>query len=325
MVRYIARHMRVLALGLVASLCSCAVGSGAVARRTLDFAPSSVAPGGWKQVTTPDFTLMTDLDVPSTEVAAELLSQSLTGLKAMFGKAPTVGETSITVIALKDGLEFERRFGRLAWGIAYSSERGTVLILYGEPEKWFQRTSLTYEGSQSVVTHELAHAVLRRYWADQPRWFGEGLAQYLETFRWLSADKLVLGDPNLSAYRYYRAIRSISVADMRDWKTMEGKNELEIGGLYGVSWAFVHYMRNQRSNDLGKYMARLANESPSQAWAETFAGQEDAIDKAIYAYMNQGQYKQVTILLPPAAPVPVKITPMRTEEANAALDALTKD
>lgn len=262
---------------------------------------------------TAEYELYTDLEPALAERAAQLLAQSLSGLNAMFARAPVVAPQKLTVIALADSLEFERRYGARSWGVAFSDAAGTTLYLYGPPDRWFVRAEATYEGTESVLQHELAHAVLRRYFPQQPRWFAEGMAKYLETYRWLDPQTLRLGEPNLQAYRDYRAIRSLSVQEMVAWQSMN-ERDLKVAGLYALSWAFVHYARNKEPQQLGRYMATLAQEGPERAWAATFAGREEALDKAVFGYLKQGDYLQYTLKVPVPPPAVARLEPVEGEQ-----------
>lgn len=224
----------------------------------------------------------------------------------MFGRAPVAAEHKLTIIAMRDGLEFERRFGRLTQGIAFTTSEEVTICLYGPPDRWFVRPEVGYEGTESVLNHELAHAVLSRYFVRQTKWFAEGMASYLETYQWLDSETLRLGDPHLGAYRAYRAIRSLSVEDMLEWSSMD-ERELKVAGLYGLSWAFIHYARNQETRLFGSFLAAVARDGAQAAFEQTFGGRGEALDRAIFAYMKQGQYKQVVIKVPLTAPVTVRV------------------
>lgn len=299
---------------VLVSGCMTTSGSAVVKRSLLQFEASAPAAAGWKRVQTPDYELLTDLEPELAERAALLLSQSLSGLQAMFGRAPVAARQKLTVIAMSDGLDFERRFGKRTAGFAVSNSEETTLCLYGPPDRWFVRGEVGYEGTQSVLIHELAHAVLRRYFVKQTRWFAEGMAQYLETYQWLDAETLRLGDPHLDAYRSYRGVRSLSVDDMLKWTSMD-EGESTIAGLYGLSWAFIHYARNREKQAFAQFLASVAQDGASQAFQLSFGGRGDGLDKAIYTYMNQGQYSQVVVKVPLTAPVSVKV-----ETASAELN-----
>lgn len=305
--------LRLAVAMVVFSGCVTTTGSGTVVREQLTFAAPPAELPGWKRIVTKEFELVTDLEPALAQRAASLISQSLTGLNAMFARAPVKGQLTVKVIAMADGLDFERRFGKRVGGFAASNATSVTLLLYGPPDKWFEREEVTYDGTQSVVNHELGHAVLRRYFPVQPRWFAEGMAEYLETFRWLDAETVRLGDPNLSAYRTYRAIRSLSVKDLVAWETMNTQRDREVAGHYGLAWAFVHYLRNREAKSLGQYMAVLANGDDEAAWA-VFAGREEELDKAIYGYMKQGDYSQFTIKVAPSPKEDVQLVPLSESE-----------
>lgn len=311
----------VVAAAIAGSACVTTSGGGVLTRELVRFEATPPTVSGWKQVKAPGFTLYTDLEPALAERATLLLSQSLAGLEVMFGKAPIAQELPLTIIAMHDDLDFEKRFGARTWGFAATNGGGTTILLYGPPDRWFVRNENTYEGKESVLQHELAHAVLARYFVRQPKWFAEGLAKYLETYRWLTPQKLLLGEPNLEAYRAYRAIRSLSVTDLTAWNSMD-ERDLKVAGLYGLSWAFVHYLRNQEPRALGAYMQALATQGPDVAWQSTFAGREEALDKAIYAYMKQGSYKQLTIEVAPPVAALVKLEAADGPAVVTQLDAL---
>jgi hypothetical protein len=301
-------------VALVLSGCMTTAGSASLKRDLLRFEKSTVPQSGWKQVVTPDYELLTDLEPELAERAAKLLSQTLSGLRAMFGRAPVAAEHKLTILALRDGLEFERRFGKQTMGFAVTGETEVTLCLYGPPDRWFVRNEANYEGTQSVLVHELAHAVLSRYFTRQTKWFAEGMAQYLETFQWLDAETLRLGDPNLDAYGAYRAIRSLSVNDMLEWRSMN-ERDLKVAGLYGLSWAFMHYARNVEPRAFGPFLASVAQDGAESAFRQHFGGRGEKLDQAIYGYMKQGQYQQVVLKVPLVAPASVVVA-MADDEKN---------
>ncbi len=298
-----------LGVAVLLSGCMTTSGAGDIKRELLRFeATPQPDAAGWKRVQAKDYELLTDLEPELARRAALLLSQSLSGLRAMFGRAPIAIERKITIIAMADGLEFERRFGKLVQGLAFTNRDEVTICLYGPPDRWFVRSEATYEGTQSVLLHELAHAVLGNYFLRQSKWFSEGMAQYLETAQWLDAETLRLGDPNLEAYRSYRAIRSLSVDDMLQWDSMDAR-DLKIAGLYGLSWAFVHYARNQETKLFGQFLASVAADGSEKAFQLAFGGRGEALDKAIYSYMKQGSYQQVVIKVPLTPTATVQLEP----------------
>lgn len=304
--------IRFAVVGLLLSGCMTTTGTGDIKRELLRFDGSEPQGAGWKRIQTADFELFTDLEPALAQRAALILSQSLSGLRAMFGRAPVAANQKLTVIAMNDSLEFERRFGRLTQGLAFTERDEVTICLYGPPDRWFARREVGYGGTQSVVIHELAHAVLRRYFVKQSRWFAEGMAQYLETFQWLDAETLRLGDPNLDAYRMYRGVRSLNLDDLLKWSSMN-ERDLKVAGFYGLSWAFVHYARNRETQKFGRFLADTAQDGPDQAFEANFGGRGEELDKAIFTYMKQGNYLQTVIKVPLPSPEAVLVEHVSAE------------
>ncbi|MGV3623175.1 MAG: DUF1570 domain-containing protein [Archangium sp.] len=316
--------MRVLAVcGVVFAGCATTSGSssalGDVRRNSLVFDEvAQTAPTRWRAVETKQFSLISDLPPEQMKEAASSIAQSLAGLKAMFGKAPVAREGSLTIVALADGIEFERVFSSKVGGIAISSEKGTWVFVYGAPSRWFQRPVLTQDASTSVLQHELAHAVLRNYFLSQPRWFAEGMAQYLETYRWVDAENIVLGEVNYEAYSRYRKIRSLGIADLKQWSgPIQHGRDMTTSGLYGNAWAFVHWALNREQQRFGQFMYGLTQVGGEEAWAKTFAPIEPSIDTAVHQYMKVGEYFTVNAHVPLTEPAHVKIEAVSEDDAKA--------
>jgi hypothetical protein len=302
-------------VGLALSGCMTSTGAGVVSRPSYTFTSVAAAPTGWSRLETDEFTLTTDLPPAQAQTAAQLIAQSLAGLKAMFARAPVAAKHRVFVYALDDSMEFERRFGRRVGGFATSGETSATLVLYGPPERWFVRDEVAYEGKDSVLQHELAHVVLRQYFTRQQQWFAEGMAQYLETFRWVDPTTARFGDPSLSAYRTYRQFRSISVSDMLGWTTYRQRST-EVAGLYGMSWAFCHWAINTQPAVMGRFMALSAQQGPMVAWQQTFAPMEDTIDKAIFTYMKIGSYQFREFKVPLPTLAAAQFTPLSKAEVD---------
>ena len=302
------RTMHVLAV-CSALLVGCATTGGVstlgdVRRQSLVFdAGDKTSPTRWRSVTTDDFELMSDLSPADIEEAAQAIAQTLAGLKAMFGNAKVAKPGKVTVIALADDMEFEHVFGRLIDGVALPTEHGTTIFMYGKPYRWFRHPVLTQDAKTSVLLHELAHAVLRSYFPTQPRWFAEGLAQYLETYRWVDAENITIGVVNYEALAAYRGVRSLGVADLKKWGTGVGDEVRDVTnlGLYGASWAFVHWALNQDQQRFGKYMYLLTQTTPDDAWKQTFEPIEADLDVAVHKYLRIGAYYAVNARVPKVA------------------------
>lgn len=82
-----------------------------------------------------------------------------------------------------------------------------------------------------------------------------------------------------------------------------------------MSWAFIHYARNQEPKLFSQLLAVTARVDADSAFRATFGSRGEALDKAIFTYMKQGQYQQVVLKVPLTSPVTVQLS-LATEQEN---------
>jgi hypothetical protein len=269
-------------------------------------AGADAPPGSWWKVQTPAFDLLTDLPAPDAREAAQEIAAELLALGAAFGNPPPRSPQSLHVVVLANSADFERYFGRLIWGFTRSSGPDVTVYLWGKPVQWAPRTLATAQnGGQSVLRHELAHVQLNRTFGRQPRWFAEGLAQYLETLRWAdSGDAIEVGPVNSTALQLYFRYRNVGFNEVLAWDSepVLSTEEAVTGSLYGYSWALVFELVNERPQQFGRYLSALAAGTPPPA-AELFDNEDPHhIDARIQQFMNTGRFAKTSIpvLLNPA-------------------------
>lgn len=312
-----------LVLLMVSGCATSGVTSGATLRREfLRFDADESSATRWHDIETDTFKLTTDLPADQARQGAQLIAQSLVAVSAMFGRAPVINAGKIEIIAFASDMEFERVFGTRIAGITFSGPEGSTLFVYGSPAKWFERQRVDVQGTNSVVQHELAHAVLRRYFPKQPRWFAEGMADFLETAEWYDDDNVRIGELNVQAYISYSKFRAVSVHDMLHWSGF-GEREGTTHGLYGLSWMFIHWAFDAQLPMLGKYFFLLSKGDPEAAWAQTFGPLTDSLDSTLHQYAKVGAYTRP--LSKVAAREPIATRFAATPEKDAAdLEAFIK-
>jgi hypothetical protein len=269
----------------------------------LDWAGRAEAtPSGWWKVQTEHFTLYTDQPPEEARAAAEALAREWLALSAVMGGSRPPYRAPTTVYVLKSDLQFEELFGRSTWGFVRFSPKAASVFLYGPSDRWIKRTVLALDEKASVLQHELAHLILFQYFPVQPPWFAEGMAQFLETYKWLpDASAVELGLAHLPAYQAYRSFRSVGLADAKAWTEDKPLREVERHALYGYSWALVHYLINAQNDRFAAYLATLAQTQSADAAYQRSLGDlpADAVDRAVYEYMRAGSYE--TIVVPVSA------------------------
>jgi tetratricopeptide (TPR) repeat protein len=174
------------------------------------------------------------------------------------------------------------------------------------PVSWF------LEEPESVA-HELAHAVSSYLFPEQPRWFAEGIAQFVQTLASKGGESAIVARdsqvrhatfPPASVgglpedFLTFDAGLGMPGADLINW---QGEDETESYRIY--SWLLYHWLWNTRGVELNAFQKQLANgDDPQKAWLSHFpdldpsnAGQMDALDAELFAYRREGKFVMAKI------------------------------
>jgi len=195
-------------------------------------------------------------------------------------------------------LEFERLFGGKTDGVFLQRPR-PAFYLYGEPDRW--RTLLALrEAPTSRVNHEMAHMLAAQVFTHEPRWFAEGLAQFLETVHYSDDGRsVVVGAKNEGAMRMYMRARTVSLRNAFGWtEAPRALSDAEAAGLYGTSWIFVHWLFATRPESFARYQKALASGvAPAAAWNDAFPGFDpDAANLELYHYAKFDRFETKVVL-----------------------------
>ena len=216
----------------------------------------------WTELTSDHFVVWTDASV---ENGRELIRVMENLRQILFGVSvfnPT-NDAKAIVIALRAQREVDPYVGRDVTAIAWPPH----FPLY-QPAMLLSIDGLDYD--RLVVTHELAHVISYSALPIQPRWFAEGLATYFETLQLAEDGSFELGAPYASRLGILR-----QPAGGARVATVFGCQESRCADtpFYATAWAVFSYLTNRRSNDLLRYIQRLA-ELPELdhwfAWQQVF-------------------------------------------------------
>ena len=252
-------------------------------------------PSPWYLVTTPNFVVHADLDAASAVRAAEALEDARDALVSVAWPRldfDNLEPTQVYVVATVSALQ--RSFGIGTLGIFYGG-RELRVFLGGKPDQWERRPDPRF-GATSYLRHELAHQLSSLVYRRQPRWFAEGLAQFLETAVYSKDGTTVaMGAPNIEALTMYRTRPSLSVRQMLDWERARAGGRRpphEFAQFYGLSWLLVHWLYNTRAEAFARFQHALAEGTdPSVAWDAAFPGFDfEAADRVLEKYSHQGVY-----------------------------------
>lgn len=245
-----ARTLPAAALLLLASACAAARGFVCPAR------------GGpaWIEVTSAHFLVRADVgEARAREVAQELEVLRAALLQAIFGReVDTPGRLEVVVFrSLDELLPFSRdtRVGGLMAEDAFG-ERRIVLADDGGLQ------------SRRLVAHELVHVLSHHVIHRQPRWFGEGLAGFLEGagVKGFRGARSVGSPPGPDAEFIALAVKP-PARDAIEWR----QDRWPLEHLYWKSFLLVHYLFNERQEAFAGLRTRLAaGENPRAAWNAAF-------------------------------------------------------
>jgi tetratricopeptide (TPR) repeat protein len=166
-------------------------------------------------------------------------------------------------------------------GMFWVSNLGEPTILVGADD---------IDDLPQVIAHELTHHIAYYLFPRQPRWFSEGIAQFVEGVakidnkgrRWAG------GDPTSGSYA--GNIKLTPAAELFRWG----------GGFYDnpyvTSWILYRFLWNERSERFSDFQRRLADgENPGHAWRAAFpewdpaAGKLGSMDAALDRYQAFGR------------------------------------
>ena len=143
---------------------------------------------------------------------------------------------------------------------------------------------------RGLLAHELTHHFLSGLFRRQPRWFGEGLAVYLEALGEDEPGKRVqLGAPPVARLERARKAR-VPVRALLAWDgSARGPEALD---RYAASWLLVHWLIHHQPAAFAELQRRFADgERPADAWRATLpahdpavAGGLEALDGILAAY-----------------------------------------
>jgi tetratricopeptide (TPR) repeat protein len=230
-------------LAALAASCLCAC-SGAKPR------PLFVTP--WRELTTENFVVQTDLDAPrAAEVAGqlELLRNRL--VRALGITPKKQPRLQVVTFASFDELEVYRPGETPKAGVfVRDGGGGQRILLDGELQSSLRR----------VIAHEVIHSLYASVMPRQPRWFAEGVAT-------LYTEVVVDGRPPRELAAFLN-MRPLPTRQIFDWSSEDAELDPR---RYGTSFLLVEMLVEQERAGFLELERRLKlEESPAAAWNATF-------------------------------------------------------
>jgi tetratricopeptide (TPR) repeat protein len=259
------------------------------------------AASGWTEVKSVHITLKTDLNAEEARRATLAVERTRAALLAAAWAGAKLQPERIEVVVFASQTDFLRYFGANVAGLFMHGTYPPTAFLYGPPEKWERRATLALNETTSVLKHELVHHLAAFIYRRQPRWFAEGLAQYLETLRFAEDDKTaILGEVNLQSLAFYKRFH-VGVSDVFAWSgKFDAEDETKTAGLYGTSWLLVHWLNNSHPEEFARYQTLLAKGiDPDKAWKAVFPSLTTSdLDTQLHQYADHGDYHYFVVPIP---------------------------
>jgi hypothetical protein len=254
--------------------------------------PPCPARGGpaWIELTTEHFAVRTDLgDAAAHEVITDLEETRAAMLAAVWPGAPGPPDR-VPVIALASNRELSTFTDPDVRGIWIRKAPFPATIVAG---------AIHDRDRRQVLRHELAHHLSRWFLPQQPLWFSEGIATFLETIHYdRERQRAVVGEPSADRYR---AVSTWAMFPAHRLLSAATPAVVEMGQFEASSWLLVHYLINHRDDAFRNFQRRLgAFEHPRDAWAAELGDLDDVrLSTTLDEYAASGNYIVLHIPAPP--------------------------
>jgi Tfp pilus assembly protein PilF len=276
--------MRAVRAALLAAALACAHAP----RGGEDFVCPARGGPPWTELTTPHFSVASDLRADRAErLATELEGIRAWVIAALFpGEAPEI-PGRVRVVAFRSSREYD---AFAPPGLrAYFTHDGlgeAVVVMTGE----------TGREARLVLAHELAHDALSQVYPRGPRWFAEGLAGLAEA---LAAGPNATEFGRLPTHRA-RAFeqRRVSVRELLAWN-----GDAPDSRYHDTATVLVHYLLHEEPRRFAELERRLARAEPPDAvwrtvfpeWAPETRDGPEALDRALVAHVQAGRDDERTL------------------------------
>jgi hypothetical protein len=260
--------------------------------------------GNWRELSTRNFRLRTDLDESDARDMVTELETARAALLTTFGAPTDTATGQVSVLVLDDG-----------WGVAAGSRwPGFFTRALFTPYIMIQAGSGL--AGQTVVKHELVHQLSHFVRPREPAWLAEGLAGYFETMEIADDKRMVtVGRPWPRVVSKMQGIGMLSVDELRAGAAVHDPRSV----FYPSAWLMVHYLMNHRREGLRSYQRELGHSAnESHAWAVGFGDlTPEQLDFQLRRYVDGGRY---FVFNYPLAPLETRITdsrPLTVADAGA--------
>ncbi|MCU1305742.1 MAG: hypothetical protein JWN45_437 [Acidobacteriaceae bacterium] len=277
----------------------------------------------WVEVTSPNFSVMTDAgDRRGREVALRFEQmRHIFGSLVLREKMNT--SIPLAIIAFKDNKGL-RQVAPL-WNGKPIELAG---VYYSGDDKHFIALDLSSEGGWNVVFHEYAHMLLNSNFPRAQLWFDEGFAEYFSTIK-IGKTEVQVGLP--PAYVASALSSGLEPVDKFFATDRTSKEYNETGNrrslFYAQSWLVVHYVYDMKKlKETAQYFDLVFNQKMpiAQAIKQAFGMEPKQLDKELNNYLHSRNGVYFTWPLPPGIE-DVTYSTRKLKDKDGEVDALIAD
>lgn len=266
----------------------------------------------WLSVSTPEYTLYTDLSEKEAKAYAGEFSQYIAALR---GYIPVNQRhlPPLRIVIFASQRDFDRYRPQDPAGKPLE-----VAGYFSRRESW---ACIGLGGAQMnedvrrVIFHEGVHWFLSAYEQSRPVWLEEGLAEVFSTFQ-LYKKKGEWGHPIPHHVQLLGATGLLPIEKLLFYprELLFHGDSLHTGIIYAQSWALVHFLTfgdNGLPKGAFSNYLKLARTGlhPDEAFTQAFGENYMSLDKKFSAYLRDGRYFKVGLSAPPAADFKVNQVP----------------
>lgn len=220
----------------------------------------------WVQLQSANFTIHSTMSEADTRELAHYLEMFrvavavVTSITALDSPVPT------NIIVLKHSADYDTLGLSPRTAGVFSAGMRENFVLLRDSRGDYERTTMLHEYVHQLVKHQGT--------AIYPRWFHEGLAEYLSTAE-VSEDSIEVGLINTS-YRYIlNRYGQLSWSRVLSAQNLQNMSQIDTAQFYAQSWLLVHYLSNREDRNFGNDMATYMNlvtqgEEPKFAFEKAF-------------------------------------------------------
>jgi tetratricopeptide (TPR) repeat protein len=264
-------------------------------------------PGGWVEVTTPHFSVMSD----DSEKAARRIADQFEQIRSLYSRALSHNlrlDPGIPILILAG--KNEKSLSQLIpeyWAEKGHTHPAGIFVAGTEKNFIALRTDVQGEFPYLTIYHEYVHLIVSLNFQHFPLWLNEGFATFFGSAT-VAGKAGKLGQPNESELFVLSQTKLLPLDVLfRVGHDSPYYNEAEKTNIfYAESWALVHYLmtdevRKKKENQIDKYIGLVESGGDPVDSAKVAFGDLGQLKKELDAYTSRTSFTAYAVNLPEAA------------------------